>query len=326
MELNKPEVTGDGIIKLNIQYNPETYKCCVCGDNITGKITSCYSLHSLCSSCIEGMEKEYDYKCPVCRSEDKFNNYILELAIRQILKPCPLDGCECKLFEEDLYEHINQCHFNNIECFICGDKCLVGNVISHIKNKHNIIEYSGSLDLSKINDYYILSSKIEKSRIMIIKKIDDKFEFNCIQINDCNDNCTYIGTNKQDIYINRPIDIISGNIKKTVIATSNITLDGFDEQYKTGTKWMCKLPNDVWVRGVIVKRSYNPNTVTFKYNLYLNIVSYYEIPLIDGESQYIKPLESVNNNRTTIEEIQHRASMDNDDLMVYMIDVSMEEQ
>lgn len=365
--LKKKEIQGtsgvsstmdkDGNIEIRATYDSNSYKCCVCYDGIIGPIVSCENSHALCLDCTVGIAKTGDDRCPVCRSNTKGRNYLLENALLGMINTCPFtkQGCRHRSYPENMEEHTDICRYAEINCPWCEEKTTPFDLQTHTefecKKKFSGMSCSNHIDFIKsdeINNVFIVSA-MEESRILYVEKTETDCKLLCIQGTNSKDQINSIvmtysievkslgdieltETRKIMLYINKPEHLIKGQVFMYTIPLeelaghTNIAITGFKQKYMTGGRWMVQDNQGSWCRATIHRRMYNPDRVLVKFYDYtcINHYHYEWIEIHDNNSKRIRPLDA-NEGRTTREERQYMENLDEDEQMRLVMDRSMDE-
>lgn len=349
------EMDEKGDLTIVCKCSVNCYTCCVCFEKIVGTITSCNNMHSMCSECIKGIEKTGDHRCPVCRSDSKCHNYILEYAISGMIDTCPFtkQGCRHRSYPENMKDHTDICRYAEIQCPWCGEKTTSFDLQEHTesicKHKFSVMSCSNHIDFinsDELKNMYLVS-EMEGSRILYIKKTDKSCNLLCIQGIDSDDQMKFINmsynivvkslddmklTEARNIMlpIHNPEHLNKGQVLVHSIPLEelgnykNITITGFKEKYMPGGRWMCQDRRGCWYRATIVSRRYNPDRVLVKFDEYPADKYDEWIEIRDGKYSKIRPLEA-NNGRTTREERIYVRNMSEDEQLRLVMERSIEE-
>jgi hypothetical protein len=345
----------DGNMEIKVTYDSNSYQCCVCYDGIVGPIVSCDNAHSLCSDCIVGIAKTGDQRCPVCRSNAKGRNYLLENALLGMINICPFakQGCRHRSYPENMKEHMAVCRYAEIDCPWCEEKTTPFDLQTHTefkcKKKFSGMSCSNHIDFiksDKINNVFLVSA-MEGSRILYVEKTETDCNLLCIQGTNSEDQInsivmTYsIGVKSLDdmeltetrkivLPIHKPEHLIKGRVLmytislKELAEQKNIVITGFKEKYMTGGRWMAQDNQDSWYRATIRRRMYNPDRVLVKFDNWRDDEHDEWIELRDDKSKRIRPLDA-NDGRTTSEESRYVENLDEDEQLRLVMERSMDE-
>jgi hypothetical protein len=221
----------DGNMEIKVTYDSNSYQCCVCYDGIVGPIVSCDNAHSLCSDCIVGIAKTGDHRCPVCRSNAKGRNYLLENALLGMINICPFakQGCRHRSYPENMKEHTDICRYAEIDCPWCEEKTTPFNLQTHTefkcKKQFSGMSCSNHIDFiksDKINNVFLVSA-MEGSRILYVEKTETDCNLLCIQ-----------GANSED-QINSIVMTYSIRAKPVIVA-DGIDVKSLDDMKLTETR------------------------------------------------------------------------------------------
>lgn len=345
----------DGNLEISVVYDANSYKCCVCYEGIVGPIISCDNCHSLCSDCIIGIAKTHDHRCPVCRSNAKGRNYLLENALADMIEICPFakQGCRHRSYPENMKEHTASCRYAEIDCPWCEEKTTSFDLQTHTefkcKKQFTGMSCSNRIDFiksDKINNIFLVSA-MEGSRILYVEKTEKKCNLLCIQGTNSEDQISSIvmsysvgvkslddmkltETRKIMLPIHKPEHLIKGQVLmhsiplKELGEQKNIVITGFKEKFMTGGRWMAQDRQGNWYRATIRRRMYNPDRVLVKFDGY-PADNYDEwIEIRDDKSRRIRPLDA-NEGRTTREERLYVENLDEDEQLRLAMERSMNE-
>jgi hypothetical protein len=345
----------DGNIEIKVTYGPDSYKCCVCYEGIVGPIVSCDNAHPLCSECIMGIKKTGDHRCPMCRSNTKGRNYLLENALLDMIKTCPFtkQGCRHRSYPENMKEHTTICRYAEIDCPWCGEKTTPFDLQTHTeslcKKQFSGMSCSNRIDFiksDKINNVFIVSA-MEESRILYVEKTETDCNMLCIQGTNSEDQINLIvmtynidveslgdmkltETRKIMLPIHKPEHLIKGQVlmhtisREELAGHKNIVITGFKEKYMTGGRWMVLDYQQNWYRATIRRRLYNPDRILVKFNIYPADKYDEWVTITDNKSERIRPL-TANDGRTTSEERRHMDNLTEDEQLRLIMERSMNE-
>jgi hypothetical protein len=345
----------NGNMEIKVTYDSNSYKCCVCYDGIVGPIVSCDNTHSLCPDCIVGIAKTGDHRCPVCRSNAKGRNYLLENALKGMITICPFadHGCNHRSYTENMDEHTSICRFAEIDCPWCNEKTTPFDLQTHTafecKKKFSEMSCSDHIDFIKADKIknVLLVSAMEESRILYVEKNETECNLLCIQGTNTEDPVnsiviTYVisvkslddmmltETRRIMLPIHKPEHLIKGQVLmhtiplKELAEKKNIVITGFKEKYMTGGRWMVQDNQGSWYRATIRRRMYNPDRVLFKFDGYPSDNHDEWIELRDDKSKRIRPLDA-NEGRTTREERLYVENLDEEEQLRLVMERSMNE-
>jgi hypothetical protein len=344
----------DGNMEIKVTYDFHSYQCCVCYDGIIGPIVSCDNAHSLCSDCIVGIAKTGDHRCPVCRSNAKGRNYLLENALLGMINICPFakQGCRHKSYPANMEEHMAICRYAEIDCPWCEEKTTPFDLQTHTefkcKKKFSGMSCSNHIDFiksDKINNVFLVSA-MEGSRILYVEKTETDCNLLCIQGTNPEDQINSIvmtysidvkslddmkltETRKIMLPIHKPEHLIKGRVLmhtiplKELAKKKNIVITGFSEKYRKGGRWMAMDNQGNWYRATIIEREYNPDAVLVKFDGYI-ADKHDEWIDLDDELTMLRPLDA-NEGRTTREERQYVENLDEDEQLRLVMERSMNE-
>jgi hypothetical protein len=303
-----------GNLRINVSYEPDSYNCCVCYDDIVGPILSCENYHSLCQHCNIKIENNGDIRCPICRSETKSRNFLMEHAIKSIVNKCPfyINGCRNESFPVHSENHALSCKYADIKCLWCGENTTTFDLPIHTEFSCRYKFYGMScprrIDAIKSNaieNVYIVSQK-EESRILYVEKSDGMCNMVCVQAAESEDpslsillSYTNIKTSQNTsikIPIHRPKDLIEGKVDMFNISLDelndqcDIIITGFSYNFRKDEQWMVQSLQGYWFRSTVIRSMFN--MVLFNFNEH-PIDGYQEwINLNMGESERIKSLDT----------------------------------
>lgn len=323
--------SSDGKVSINITYDEHCYSCCVCFEFIVGKIINCDNGHALCNTCDTEIMKSDNDKCPVCKSVTRLSNTVLENGIKTILVACPHreNGCEQRIYPDDVDEHTTTCEYSNIKCPWCEGSTSPRNLQSHTETecKYPFVSMNCSNRINFIKaksiKYAILVSSVEESRILYIAKINNICHLLCVQMSSNDEQIddimitysikaksptTESHSEKLIMYlrIHKPDHLINGQAVTSKIPMDeldtyeNIIITDFSDTLSVGCYLMVADRLGEWHRAVITRRSYHTDTITFTYTIHNHVVVD-SIFLNNGTSHRIRPAD-YNGGRTTAED------------------------
>jgi hypothetical protein len=344
----------DGNIEIKVVYNKQCIICSVCEKLIIGNIISCENSHALCGECIIGMEKANDIRCPWCRSSSRGRNYLIENALKGMIKMCPnkLEGCNHKSYSWCMDEHLEVCKYAEMVCPWCDGYATPNSLYMHAEycciNKFSLMSCANRIDFiksEKVKNIFILLDE-NKSRFLYLEKTDTMCNLLCAQETSDDDNISSlvikydidIGSEHVEeiknqeiiIPIYEPKKLIQGNILLKSIPLNElinynniIIINGYNEVYPVGSRWMTKNKDGKWYRSKICRRSYNPDKVLVRYDLYPTHIYDEWIKLEKGESDRIRSLDS-NDERTTDEEYSYYETLNEEERYLFAIERSLD--
>jgi hypothetical protein len=344
-----------GDIQINVTYAADSYTCCVCYDRIIGPIVSCDNSHAICSECVMGIEKTGYYRCPICRSNTKGRNFLLENALLGMIKTCPFTkhGCIHRSYPDNMMEHTKICKYAEIDCPWCDEKTTPFDLQTHTestcKKQFSMVSCSNRIDFIKsgeINNMSIVSA-MDPSRVLYIEKTETNCKMLCIQGENTKDQITSIvmtystevesrgdvkltETRKVVLPIHSPEHLIKGLVYvitislKELMKQNNIVITGFKEKYMTGGRWMVRGIDGNWYRATILRRLYNPDRILIKFDTHPADKYDEWVSLRDNESERVRPLNA-NEGRTTREEREYTINLTEDEQLRLIMERSMDD-
>ena len=342
-------ICENGDVKISAVYDTYSYTCCVCFDRIVGCIISCDNGHPICEQCNTGIASSRDDRCPICRSSSKGRNYLLEMALSNILVSCPFSkhGCTRREYPENIESHASMCIYAEIDCPWCMATVTPFDLNTHAEFKcesmFSEIKCSGRIDFiisDKVNNIYIVSA-LDSSRILYIQKKKNTCRLLCIYASHTENIeppvvLSYSSDSKSqvrktlNIRVHRPEHLIHDNIVITNIPLTdlaewhNITIAGFGEKYTVGSRWMLVDICNALQRVTITRRTYIPEMICVKYDILPPGTCDEWIALVNGESSRIRGLDE-NNGRTTSEDIMYLNNLSDADRLTEIMERSMNE-
>lgn len=290
------EMDQDGNINVQLFYNADCYKCCICYDNIIGHIFSCEHNHSTCQSCHISMSAANNVKCPVCRTSVRGRNHILEKIMLKYIAGCENKRCLYKNYAGAIREHMKQCDYSTIKCIWCDKKVTPRDIGTHAEfdceMKFSQVSCSDKIDFIKSDSSAknIVIDSLSTGLSLYIEKTDNEYNFVCIQTNHSHSDLEFINLSYSILFsafdfgvsetctvrlpVHRSSDLIDGKIYVHAIPNdklktyTNITVSGLTEKFEIGSKWSILDKQKSWYDAKIVSVKYGPYRVLFKFDKY----------------------------------------------------------
>ena len=339
------EQTGNVVIT----FSPDSYRCCICGENIIDMIITCVNKHSFCKTCGEEIKKRGPIKCPLCRSTDVSRNFILEKAVSQEIKKCDNKECEVKVYKNDMKQHVSICKHTPIVCVFCGGNTTTNNLIIHSINDCLFLsdQYIGphnGLKSDYISNCVILAEDF-LNRYVFITKDESKCSFLCVDSDSMEGqtlNIEYKGIhvtrytnnenksqdvkilNKDEILsrtISLPIhnseDLINKNVNIISISLeefktmNDLKICGIISPYYIGSQWLYYDCKNNWTVSTVVERLHAKNSIVLKIGNATNHLHTISMSNPESLSSVLKPIEIIlNEEEKTIANILESSLID----------------